>query len=171
MPSLRPLVRRLTSDHSVRFWTVIGGVVALLTLVVTVGGYLVRTAVGTSQSREPAVAAPTAKMSTVGPPITLASTTPSSEPTPRAPASRGPAPVPLKLDDRVSFEACTAGWFDGPIMIAGTRYDYGFAPQCNGGVEQPASMDFLVPSGSKTLVGIVGITDNSPNTQAKFTFS
>jgi hypothetical protein len=32
-------------------------------------------------------------------------------------------------------------------------------------------MDFLVPSGSKTLIGVVGITDNSPNTQAKFTFS
>jgi hypothetical protein len=56
-------------------------------------------------------------------------------------------------------------------MIAGTSYEYGFASQCNGGTEQPTSMDFLVPAGSKALVGVVGITDNSPYTRGKFTFS
>ena len=105
---------------------------------------------------------------------------------PARPASDGPLPTnlgvegrnptiftPVMLTDLSSVAItnnCGLNWDVGGTRRSGGR-DYPDSMSVGCGVGQRATIDYLVPTGARTLHGSIGITDDSENTGATVKFT
>jgi hypothetical protein len=134
---------------------------------------LVRPGGGQSQGSQRPVVANT----TLGQPAAASATaTTSGSPQQTQPSTDtvvgSPNNAPQDLGDAVTWENCgNFGWGNpGPVRIAGTDYPSSLIVTCYLNA-QVVWMDFLVPSGSTLLTGVVGIGDHSPETNGKAMFT